>query len=258
MRTRRPIFQSVHYDKSANALWDACGEYLRQAEDALRATPFEPPVLPEDVLVTLPLSAIKTIRTKGKDHFDLGWPFAAIKIEDAAHPGERTERYFDQWYFVAMQLFGLAGCRLALRNSKLVRGEPRRWYAEYQGQHQLRRIIAGTPAGRDTRQRHPTAKPSPDGRTDAHYDYRRITFRPTPKPKVRAQGQLTRSKSKTREDAVLFATDLLGRQHDHHAQAGMAPPSFSASDFQQRLRTALAIADDMHERFAKEWPGPAG
>jgi len=257
MRKRKPIFQLVHYDESALALWDACGEFIRRANDAVFGASFEPPALPDDALIMLPHSGIKNIRTGGQDRFNLGWPFVAVEIDDPGHPGERKERYFDPWYFVAMQLFALCGCKLALLDSKKVRGVPPRWYAEYQGRHQLRRIIADTPEGRDTRQRHPNAKRDSNGRSDAHYDYRKITFATLPKAAVRALDQLTRAKSRRREDAILSAVGMQQEQHEHHSRVGSAAPQFSTADFEERLREALAIADELHERLAKEWIAPA-
>lgn len=256
MRKGRPPFQLVNYDKSALALWDACGEYIRRAKEALSAASFEPPAPADDALIMLPHSGIKNIRTDGQDRFNLGWPFVAVEIDDPGHSGERKERYFDPWYFAAMQLFALSGCTLGLFDSKKIPGEPPRWYAEYQGRHPLRRIIANTPPGHDTRQRHPTAKLNGGRRSDAHYDYRKITFAPVAKTAVRALGQLTRAKSRRREDTILFAMDLLRVQHEHHSRAGCPPPPFSAADFEKRLREALAAADNLHCRFKAQWTFP--
>lgn len=251
MTTRRPSFQPVRYDESALALWKACDEYLNCAKAASSGPSFEPPEMPKDALIALPDSGMKAIRTSGEDRFHLGWPFVAIKIDDTDHPGDRKERHFDPWFFVAMQLFAIAGCRLGLRHSKKIKGEPDRLYAEYQQRHQLRRIIVNTPAGCDTRERHPTAKRDRNGRGEAHYDYRRITLFSLPKPKVRTQGHLTRAKSRRREDAIVFAVDMLRLQKDHHTRVGTAAPPFSPDEFEQRLRAMLKAADNLHERMAK-------
>lgn len=73
---------------------------------------------------------------------------------------------------------------------------------------------------------------------------------------MQALGQLTRAKSRRREDTILFAVGLLREQHAHHSHAGSAPPPFSAAEFEKRLREALAAGDNLHDRFKAQWTFP--
>jgi hypothetical protein len=241
--------------RSASTIPGLCAEYIRLADEALERRPFALPDINDLAAIQLPNSGIKSARHTGGDQFRLGWPFVAIQMDDSR--GERTERYVDQSYFVAMQLFAYAGCHLGLMPSKTVKGEPPRWYLAYgKKEHQLRRIIANTGPGSDTRQKHPTANPATDGRSDAHYDYRRVTLTWKPKSEVRAAGHETRSKSRGREEAIIFAVEQFKQKPEDSRLAEIRKrDAINPSVFEALLREALRVADRMHDAFLEARPG---
>jgi hypothetical protein len=233
----------IEYNAKDVGALKACREYLTQADEWLDGRREELPQLSGVSVARFPLSTIRKARHEGVDRFHLGWPFVAAEMDDLEAPEEkRSERFFDQWYFVVMSIMELPGGRFLFYRSKnnayyylvYVGAGPLKW----EGRHFLRRIIANPPSGVDVRQ-------SRD--KDGHYDYRRITLVPKSKKAVRLLGQKTRALSQTREDAVRFALELFERQSD--ADSRILALDLAQDEYERLLRKALEVADKMHEKF---------
>ena len=175
--------------------------------------------------------------TAGED--ELG-PFIEVTIEDRDAPDERrTPRYVDPWYFLFMLLAEVAGGRFRFDRSKrqqyyfLTLVGPKK-----EGNFSLRRIIANTPQGSDTRQTR--------GVRHGHYDYRRVTLKPTKKRVVRSEGYKTRSLSRGRDAAIAFVTALLQQQRTGPSST-IAPGRLD-----ELLNRAIRLADEMQTRRTQE------
>src|SRR5262249_4251614 len=152
-------------------------------------------------------------------------------IEDREGPKkERTERYFDPWYFVIMLLLELPGGRLRYDISK-----KKYHYLAYagpvgkEGNHYLRRIIANTSSRADTREKG----------EGVHYDYRRATLTKTAKKSIRQAGQETRPTSRVREDAIQFAIELFRRQLKGRDSKAPLVLNLNAKTYEKLLRSAF-------------------
>lgn len=231
-------------DESIAAL-EACRTYLEQAIKFLSGKRKN---LPDVLAVTetsFPNSSILSARHDNEDKSGSGWPFVACVIADDTAPGKRrSERYFDQWYFVVMRLLELPGGRFRFDRSK----KNQYFYLAYagpqgkEGNHYLRRIIANTPWWSDTRENRREA--------GSHYDYRRAALKRTAKNVVRRLGQETRSFSRERDDAVSFAVALFKRQlKNRRALPGL---KLTAKEYERLLVLALEIADALHEKLLLE------
>jgi hypothetical protein len=196
----------LKYDEEAVAALTACREYLEEAKEFLESRREELPDPSDIAEARFPGSAIVKARHQGDDKFNRERPFIAAVIKDRdAQAEQRSERYFDPWYFVTMVLMELPGGRFHFDRSK----HGRYFYLAYvgpeakEGRYSLLRIIANASSSADTRQ---------GRRKDAHYDYRRATLKQTAKKSIRQSGQKTRSSSRGREEAIQFAIELFKRQ----------------------------------------------
>lgn len=234
-----------HKTQNANELLTRCRDYIQRSKIAVTTQPFSPPDVSPVAKILLPDCGIESARADGEDRYGLGWPFVAFTVAK----GE-NERYVDPWFFVAMQLFAVAGCEIRLAPSKTKPGEPKRSYLCYDKKnHSLRRLIADTPPTRDAWQLHPTAKSLADGRSDGHYDYRRVTAKNPSKVRVRKAGYKTRLKGKGRKEAIAFAADNLERGRD---TSGL---QISPDELKALLNEAFEMADAMHEKMLKRLKG---
>jgi hypothetical protein len=228
---------AIAYDATAVAALKACRAYLRDAEEFLEGRCEELPD-PSGIAATrFPQSSIVTARHTGEDAFGRGLPFIAAVIEDREHADkERSERYFDPWYFAIMLLLELPGGRFRFDISK------RKYHylafagTGRSGNFYLRRLICDTSSKADTREK---------GGEGAHYDYRRITLKPTAKETIRAAGQETLILSRTREDAIQFALELFERQLNGKSKLPVL--DLGRDEYAMLLRSAFDIADRMHE-----------
>jgi hypothetical protein len=241
----------LNYEEKSVTALKAFREYLKQAEDFVGGRED----LPDASLIVaarFPSSTIHAARHTGPDRFDLGWPFIAAVIEDLTAPDEeRRERYIDPWYFVVMLLMELPGGRFAFNHSN----KEKFYYLIYVGprkreqEHFLRRSVTNASSRSDVRQKKKSA--------DSHYDYRRITFVPTPKDDVwDVLGQPTRGRSQTREHAIRFAVELFGRQLN--CRDNLPILDLNQKQYEQLLRGAFAVADRMHEKLVRQLPDRLG
>jgi hypothetical protein len=222
----------------------ACQKYEAEAKDWLDGRREELPDPAILISTKFPLSTIPAARC-GEER---GEPFIAAVIKDINAPDEeRSERYFDPWYFAAMRLMELSGGRFHFARSK----GAKYFYLTYigpekkEGNYSLRRMIVNPSPLADIRQ-----TSNADG---AHYDYRRSALKATAKSVVRENGQLTRSSSSGRAEAIRFAAELFKVQ----SQDGVLASSLNlrTSEYEQLLQTAFDLADRIHAELATRLQG---
>jgi hypothetical protein len=241
--TKRGLKKPVlAYDKKSAAALNACREFLKQAEEFLDGSRPDLPDASPIADARFPRSSILWARCAGVDRFKRDTPFVAARLEDRDRTGEqRSERYFDPWYFVVMLLLELPGGRFRFDGSK----NDTYFYLAYagpvgsEGNYYLRRIVADTSTEEDTR----------DEGGDSHYDYRRATLKKMAKKVIRQAGQETRSASRDREDAIQFASELFNRQHKAKEEGRPPVLNLNPEKYEALLRQAFKIADRMHEKI---------
>jgi hypothetical protein len=226
-------------------LLEAAREYLTQCHQYLANSAAGLPDASKLAKVRCSHSSILGARSGGTDELGLGIPFIAAKIKDLKAPGEvRHERYFDPWYYNTMLVAELSGGAFCFDRSK----NGKYYFLAFvrkgvsKGRHYLRRSIANTPAYHDTRERQRT--------TDSHLVYCRSTLNWTAKKAIRMLGQLTRRKSRTREDMILFAVALfeVRIQNDRSARE----LGLSVKEYEVLLREAFRFADAIHSALHEE------
>jgi hypothetical protein len=241
---KRKVVHLKYDDKSA-AMLGRCRWYLKEAKKFLDGSRTDLPDPSGIVDARFPQTSILMARHTGEDKFGRGTPFIAAFVQDTEQPEKRwPEIYFDPWYFVIVLLLELAGGRFRFDLSK---GKYR--YLAYagpestEGNHYLRRIIANTPSGADTRQR---------GVDGSRADYRRVTLKKARKASIRQRGQETRKTSRVREDAIKFAVDVFKRQLKGRGKTTPPVLHLNPDKYEQLLREAFDIADRMHEKLSSQ------
>jgi hypothetical protein len=233
---------SDHRYDAAAAL-KVCREYLKEAQEFAAGHRTQPPDVSKLVSARFPQSSIRAARYG----VDSRSPYIAAVIEDRDAPEEeRSERFFDPWYFVPMLLMELPGGRFRFDRSK----GAKYFYLAYagpdgnEGNHYLRRIIVNTSRLADTRQKARSK--------EAHYDYRRAALKEVDKRVIEAMGQETLSPSRTREDAIKFAIGIFKRQLNSRQR--LLAVDMSPREYESLLRTAFNVADAIHDKYSASQP----